>query len=127
MSDNVRREITPERRGFLQELGFQLKLIARLMADPRVSPFLKIIPVGTLVYWLVPTDLLPIIPLDDAALIFGGLYLFVEMCPDEVVQEHRQAIQRAAAGNVEETPAAPPEEVVDGEYTELGENQERMP
>jgi hypothetical protein len=78
MSKNS-KEIRPSAGGFFPELTFRVKLILRLVTDSRVSMFLKILPIGSIVYWLMP-DLLPG-PIDDAALMFLGGYLFVELCP----------------------------------------------
>jgi len=115
------RQITSP--GFFQGLGNRLRLIARLMADRRVSPLLKLIPVASLVYLVVPTDLLPIIPLDDAAVLWLGSYLFVEMCPQEVVKEHWDKILAASnvldpSSEVPEASSASPE-IIDAEFTEI--------
>jgi hypothetical protein len=80
---------------FFQGITKRVKLIARLMTDSRVSPLLKVLPIGSLVYLLVPTDLLPLLPFDDAAVIWLGSYLFVELCPSEIVQEHQHALDAA--------------------------------
>ena len=55
--------------GFFKGITRQMRLIARLMADGRVSPLAKLLPVGALVYLFVPTDLLPLLPFDDAAVL----------------------------------------------------------
>ena len=101
---------------FLQGITKRVKLIARLMTDSRISPLLKILPVGSLVYLLVPTDLLPLLPFDDAAVIWLGSYLFVELCPSQIVQEHQRAIDAVPdAQQVEgQTPAAG--DVIDAEF-----------
>ena len=51
-----------------------------------VHPLAKLLPIGAVLYLFVP-DLAPG-PIDDAAVIWLGSYLFVELCPPEVVQEH---------------------------------------
>jgi uncharacterized membrane protein YkvA (DUF1232 family) len=84
--------------GFFQGLSNRVRLIARLMADNRVSPMLKLLPIGTLIYLVLPTDLMPFIPVDDAAVLWVGNYLFVELCPQDVVDEHWNKITQA--GNV---------------------------
>lgn len=96
MSKENRRKITPYSGGVFQGLTNRIKLILRLMADPRVSPFLKVIPVASLVYLLFP-DLAPG-PIDDAMIIWLSTSLFVELCPQEVVQEHMEAIERTIPG-----------------------------
>ena len=114
MPDTGPKEIVP--KGFIKEIGMQVKLILRLMGDSRVSLFLKALPVGTLVYLVAP-DLIPLVPFDDLAVIGMGLYLFIELCPQAVVEEHRQALQREVLGN-----ANVKGEVIDGEFRDVGEN-----
>lgn len=115
MNDNRNRKIVPSSGGgMLSGVTQRLKLIARLLADPRVSPLAKLLPIGTFVYLIVP-DLIPT-PIDDAMLIWLGSYLFVELCPPAVVEEHMKALE-STAGN----PASPQgeeEEIIDGEYWE---------
>ena len=76
------------------DLSQRIKLILRLMRDSRVSPLLKLLPVGSLVYLVFPFDIPT--PLDDALVIWLGATLFVELCPPEVVEEHRRALQGEA-------------------------------
>lgn len=92
MSDKKPRTIAPYGGGVFQGLANRIKLILRLIGDPRVSPLLKLIPVTSLVYLLFP-DIAPG-PIDDAAIIWLSTYLFVELCPPEVVQEHLDAIEK---------------------------------
>ncbi|MBA4399646.1 MAG: hypothetical protein C0396_07240, partial [Anaerolinea sp.] len=61
------------------ELALRVKLIMRLMADKRVFPLLKLLPVGTLLYLVIPDIVIG--PLDDAAVVGLGMSLFVELCP----------------------------------------------
>jgi len=90
--------------GFIQNLIFQFKLIWRLMKDNRVSILLKLLPVGALIYLVSPVDLLPgvafpvIGALDDAVVVWLGATLFVSLCPEEVVQEHTDALQKVLTG-----------------------------
>lgn len=95
----------------------QIKLIFRLLGDKRVNLFAKLIPVGAFAYLLFPLDgdlVLPVIGLvDDAMLLWLGTYVFVEVCPPEVVEEHKKALAGA--------PAVPAQnnEVVDAEVTDV--------
>lgn len=84
----------PKNANELRGLRKQIKLILRLMGDARVNPLLKGLPVLSVLYLLFP-DFLPG-PFDDAVVIGLGLYTFVELCPDDVVEEHRAAIQAEA-------------------------------
>jgi hypothetical protein len=107
-------EITPYKRGVFSDLVNRIKLIVRLMGDPRVSPLVKIIPVGSLIYLLFP-DIAPG-PVDDAAIIWFGTYLFVELCPPEVVEEHMAAIRRTIPGDWQGSQITPEEDIVEGEF-----------
>jgi hypothetical protein len=115
MSDKKKRQITPSSSdGLFGGLANQIKLIIRLMADSRVSPWLKILPIGSLVYLVVP-DLVPG-PIDDAAAIWLGSYLFIELCPPDIVEQHRLALKI----NLQDTPQVEikDEDIVDAEYWE---------
>lgn len=91
MPDRSRRDrITVPSSGVFHELALRIKLILRLMADHRVSPLLKLLPLGSLAYLLAP-DFLPG-PLDDVAMVWLLAYLFVELCPPGVVAEHLGAL-----------------------------------
>lgn len=77
--------------GFFDSFALQIKLIYRLMMDPRVNPLLKILPLAALIYTFLPD--LVIGPFDDALVIWIGTTLFVELCPDDIVSEHRKALR----------------------------------
>ncbi|MFZ0532353.1 MAG: hypothetical protein WAM09_04175 [Anaerolineales bacterium] len=120
MSDKTNRKITfPQNRGFFQDLTLRIKLILRLLADGRVNPLLKILPIGSLVYLVVP-DIAPG-PIDDAAVIWLATYLFVELCPPAVVQEHLDALKatRSVLDSYQETSQSGTQgEVIDGEIVD---------
>jgi hypothetical protein len=116
MSENKGRKITPSKGGgIFQGLGLRIKLILRLLGDSRVNPLLKLLPIGSLIYLVVP-DLAPG-PVDDAAVIWLGAYLFVELCPPDVVKEHMEALNREVAG-VWHDPQENEEDIIDAEYWE---------
>lgn len=100
--------------GFVGGLTRQVRLVLRLMGDSRVSPILKLLPIGSLIYLLSPVDLLPINPIDDAVVIGAGTYFFIELCPTDVVAEHRAALWGEAADSGD---------VVDVEYSDAGESE----
>ena len=122
MADNSRS--LANQGNFFQGISDRARLIIRLMGDKRVSPLLKLLPLGTLVYLVVPTDLIPIVPLDDAAVIWLGTYLFVELCPPDVVQEHTNNIDSARQKDMlKDDPDAPLSgDVIDGEFHEADRN-----
>jgi hypothetical protein len=120
MSDKtIRKIMLPQSGGFFQELTLRIKLILKLLGDRRVNPLLKILPIGSLIYLVVP-DLVPG-PIDDAAVIWLATYLFVELCPPDVVQEHLEALRatRKVMDSYQET-SQPEEhgEVIDGEIVD---------
>lgn len=68
-------------------------LSIRLFFDRRVPVMLKLLPLGTLLYVLSPIDLLPdVIPVvgivDDFAILFFLLNIFVQNAPEHVLKEH---------------------------------------
>jgi uncharacterized membrane protein YkvA (DUF1232 family) len=114
--------IVPAQGGPMREFVKRLKLIGRLMGDNRVSPFIKVLPLASLAYLILPLDLVPGVALpilgalDDAAVLWIGSQLFVELCPDEVVQEHMQAL----GSNVDDTAS---EDIVDVDATDIDDNR----
>jgi uncharacterized membrane protein YkvA (DUF1232 family) len=89
--------IVPSQGGAMRSFVQRLKLIGRLMADSRVNIFIKVLPLASLGYLILPADLIPVVPfisaLDDVAILWIGSTLFVELCPDDVVKEHMQALE----------------------------------
>jgi hypothetical protein len=109
MGKKPSREIVPKGGGVFDSLSQQAKLILRLLRDRRVNPLLKLLPIGTLVYLFVPDIALG--PIDDALVIWLGSVLFIELCPPEIVQEHRNALTS----------------VIEGEWREIDEGEETEP
>ena len=97
--------------GLFQELVRQAKLIYKLMGDKRVSFFLKLLPIASIVYLVSPVDLVPglalpvIGVLDDAAILWLGTTLFLSLCPDEIVQEHKEAMEKVVNATWRDAPA----------------------
>jgi hypothetical protein len=121
MPDKDERKIIPSQGGIFSDLVVRIKLVLRLLADSRVSPFLKLIPVGSLVYFIFP-DLIPG-PIEDAAVIWLGAYLFVELCPPEVVEEHIQELTQSIPGELRDVKNNQGD-VIDAEFWEHKENHE---
>jgi uncharacterized membrane protein YkvA (DUF1232 family) len=91
----------------LRQTLLRARLIWRLMRDRRVSFLLKLIPVGGVAYVLFPLDLImDMVPVagqvDDAGIMLGSLWLFVELCPADVVREHWDDLTAVAAGKWQE-------------------------
>jgi uncharacterized membrane protein YkvA (DUF1232 family) len=103
-----RRLLVPPQGGMMKDFVKRLKLIGRLMGDSRISAFLKILPLASLAYLISPIDLAPgaVFPvigaLDDAAILWIGSTLFVELCPTNVVQEHKDSLDIESGGDTGE-------------------------
>ncbi len=96
--------ISSQNSGFFQDLILRVKLIIRLVGDRRVNFLLKLLPIAAIIYVVSPIDLIPglalpiIGALDDAVALWLGTTLFVSLCPDEVVQEHMNVLQKVVPG-----------------------------
>ena len=125
MTKKNRDMMIPPQGGMLRDLVKRIKLILRLMGDSRVNPFLKLLPLASLGYLIWPIDLIPGIALpvigalDDAAVLWFGVYLFVELCPPEVVEEH----MRSLSSNVDIVEGD--DEVVDAETVDLPDDEDQ--
>ena len=101
--------------GFLGEIFGQLRLVWRLLNDPEVPLWVKLVPpLAILLYIFSPVDIVPdpilgLGQLDDLAVILLGLKLFVEMSPRGVVQRHRDELEGSK-------PPVPEKDVVDASY-----------
>jgi uncharacterized membrane protein YkvA (DUF1232 family) len=95
----------PERTvGWLAQMLKQGRLILRLMGDRRVSIWPKLIIPATVAYILSPIDILadPMLglgQLDDVAVLFIGLKLFVELCPTDIVRQHLDELASVVEGS----------------------------
>lgn len=108
------RKITPSDGGVFKNFSDRLRLIMRLMGDPRVNPLVKVLPIGAMLYLFAP-DLAPG-PLDDAIILWLGSTVFIELCPPAVVQEHEEAIRKVISAEWRDPD---PEDVIDVEPKDL--------
>lgn len=119
ISPNPRQPI-PYRANVFVRIANYLKLFYRLLFDQRVSFLLKLIPLGAFLYVLNPLDrLVPVI--DDLVILSIGVYLFVELCPPAIVQEHRKAIEGVLEGKWREEQdegEITEEDIIDAEFHE---------
>jgi len=110
--------IIPSQGSMLRDFIMRLKLIWGLMKDGHVSPWLKLIPVLGLVYLVMPIDFIseiyfPLVgELDDAAVLWLTNYIFIELCPPDIVLQHVKALTSGV-------PKADTDEVVDAESVEI--------
>ncbi len=118
---NKKDIMIPPQGGMIRDFVLRVKLILRLLGDRRVSPWLKIIPIAGIVYLISPIDIisdiaLPVIgELDDAAILWLTNYLFIELCPPQIVAEHVKALS-ANKQNQDE-------DVIDAETVEIHARQ----
>ena len=117
MSNNTPRKFLPGQGGFIQDIGLRIKLIWRLMGDRRVSVFLKILPLGSLIYLIAP-DLLPG-PIDDGLVIWLCFYLFIELCPPDVVAEHMKKLRSVISTEWHDPESEAAPTVIDGEFHDV--------
>jgi hypothetical protein len=115
MTDQKEPKIVPSKGGVFSDLTLRIKLVLRLLADPRVNPLIKLLPIGSVIYFFIP-DLAPG-PIDDAAILWLGAYLFVELCPPHIVEEHMQSLQKVIPGEWRD-PLESDDDVIDAEYWE---------
>ncbi len=97
MNDERKPVVTPEPFGALRQIVQTLRLVWRLMQDPRVPIFPKLTVPAAIIYVLSPIDLLPDFILglgqvDDIAIFLFSIKFFIEMCPPDIVEEHRRAL-----------------------------------
>jgi uncharacterized membrane protein YkvA (DUF1232 family) len=123
MKDNSPRSIIPSQGNMLEEAIFRLKLIWRLMSDRRVSPLLKLLPFGALIYLIWPLDLIAGIPgvsaLDDVGILWISSYFFIELCPTKVIEEHVREMTDNDTTPDESSHGLTTGEVIDGEATDI--------
>jgi uncharacterized membrane protein YkvA (DUF1232 family) len=112
-----RKIVASPQGGMTHDFVNRVKLIFKLMGDSRVSPLVKLIPVGALVYLVSPIDIVMGIPgvaaLDDAAVLWFGSSLFIELCPPEVVQEHKQALESNLTDTSDDVVDVEPTDIID--------------
>ncbi len=101
-------------------LANYLKLFLRLYLDRRVSFWLKLIPLGAVLYAASPLDwFIPVV--DDLVIACLAVYLFVELCPSEIIEEHRKVIETVLEGRWRDAPHEQPsadEDIMEGEFHE---------
>lgn len=118
------KNITPQKGNFIDEFVLRVKLILRLLKDRRISPFLKVLPFSTLLYFVFFPDLLPG-PIDDLTFVLLGSVLFIELSPQEIVDEHLSALRKVLPGEWKD--AEKKEDFIDAGFKEVKEDGEEKP
>lgn len=102
---------------FLNGVWLRFRLLVRLLKDDRVNPWLKLIPLFSLFYLVIPLDIPG--PLDDAAVIWFGMQLFIEFCPQDIVREHLDEL----TGDLHVSLNSEDENVVDADFKEISKDE----
>lgn len=71
----------------------------QLIFDSRVPMSLKLmLPAAAAIYWIWPIDLMPGLPFDDVAVLFGAMALFVKLATDTIERQQRQQSPGQSSG-----------------------------
>jgi uncharacterized membrane protein YkvA (DUF1232 family) len=126
MSKSMSSSNLNETAGFLGGLIKQSRLAWRLLRDGRVPGWVKMIPFASLIYFLMPIDLIPDLALpglgelDDLAILLLALKMFVDLSPASIVREHLEDLygkpKRARHADEPSTPTT-----IDGSYRILSD------
>lgn len=126
MDKRTAGNMIPSQGNVFRDFALRSKLILRLMADGRVNFLLKLLPIGALAYLISPVDFIPaaVAPIigtaDDIAIVWMGMYLFLEMCPPNVVREHLKNLLSNMQDTINETKTAGDDnDIIDGEVTDI--------
>jgi uncharacterized membrane protein YkvA (DUF1232 family) len=111
MSEDRKPVIPPERVGALTQALRTFQLVWELLKDSRVPLFPKLVMLASVIYVISPVDFVPDVILglgqvDDLAVFMFAVAAFIELCPRDIVQEHRRKIAGVTGSD----------EVVDGTY-----------
>ncbi len=113
VEETQEKRLKEKEPGFWRDLWQQTRLVFRLIRDPEVPFYLKIVPFVGLVYVLMPVDfisdfVLVMGQLDDITALVVGTKIFIELAPPHVVARHMQEIRMQDGYG----------SVVEGEYKE---------
>jgi uncharacterized membrane protein YkvA (DUF1232 family) len=121
-----------DQQGFFSELWQQARLVYKLLLDPEVPIYLKILPFAAVVYILFPFDFIPdVIPgfgqLDDITILVIGTKMFVDLAPKQVVARHLQSLRSQGDNTptVDEIYSSDPD-IIEGIIIEDGDNVDQV-
>jgi uncharacterized membrane protein YkvA (DUF1232 family) len=98
VAEQVNNPSSQNKAGLLADLVRNFRLAWRLIRDPHVGTWTKlVIPGIALAYLISPVDVLPdVLPvvgqLDDLAVLVLAIKLFIELCPADIVRFHRDGL-----------------------------------
>lgn len=114
---------TTKKSGALLELVSHARVVFELLKHPRVHPLLKSIPILAVIYVVVPTDLIPIIPVlsavDDIAILGTALSIFYILVPSDVIDEINQRLYGPSTQTAKSTID---DQIVDGKFVEIDDD-----
>ena len=95
----------------------QLRLAFLLLRDPRTPSLAKLVVPATCLYLISPINLVPNLiplvgPIDDLGVVLLGLWLFLKLCPQQLIEEHQARGHGRAPSATTFDRQAP----IDGEY-----------
>ncbi len=118
MTKKNRPKLISSDKSFFATLADEFRLVLRLMADRRVNLLLKLLPIGTVLYFIIPDPIIG--PIDDALILGIGTYLFIELCPPHIVEEHREALKNVVDGKMSDVDndriPIYEDEIIEGEF-----------
>ena len=123
MGNEQKPVISEEHVGSLVSFLRTLRLVWRLLADPRVPLFPKLIVLAAAIYVISPVDLIPDLilglgQLDDLGIAMLAVGVFIQLCPPALVDEHRRAIAGESG-----KPAKPSdEETIEGSFRVMSDD-----
>ena len=123
MSEQRKQVISPDTVGVLTQFVRTLRLVWRLLNDSRVSILPKLIVPAAALYVISPVDLIPDVilglgQLDDIGVVVLAIAFFIELCPRQIVEEHRRAIAAdAGLGSKQDG------DVIDGSYRDVTDDE----
>ncbi|NIW46899.1 MAG: hypothetical protein GWN30_19750 [Gammaproteobacteria bacterium] len=92
----------PKDTNFFRGIADHLRLVWLLWTDDRISPLLKILPLGSIIYMISPFDMvIPVV--DDIGIVWFFTFLFIELCPEQIVAEHRHNLAKTIQREWKET------------------------
>lgn len=105
----------------LRTLLSHARLSVRLLRDPSVPFFAKLLPLGAVLYLIFPIDWMPdFIPvlgqLDDIGVLLLALESFLKLCPGSIVAHHQAAMAAGRQFSRAPSSPAPDGEVFDAEF-----------
>ncbi len=118
MSEKPAFEVPPPKGGVFNDLASRMKLIMRLLTDRRVNILVKLLPVASLAYLFWPIDL-AIGPIDDALVLWLSTYLFVELCPPDIVEEHQNKLDNTIPGTWHDPLKEDEDNVINGQFRDV--------